>query len=414
MGPSAAPRAEGSPRSCGWCWGALFFWGGGLRGAQVGDFRDPCAVADQRGMRDVADQFCGTYDLLSGEDVSAASPEAGAAPGSSHAEASALKTKVDTLLRVLAGEVAMSPAAAPAGLEGEVLAGVQASRGDVFAALARVLCASAALSAPGAAGAEAAPKVSNAATGGAPVNGLHGDAGLLDAWRAAPAAVAVGGGHAGTLPSPVATAASSLLLLKDNTVLVDPSPGAGGPIARETNVVPLPSGATTVLTLALWARAGSLPVCTNRAGEPVAPFAVRSRVWGNYRATGSWYAGRISSVNPDGTFGLTYDDGDTEANVPEECVSDRKVRAPFAVVPAPALRVWALQVTALPPQRCHHGGRRYHGFIAIVACCSQSVCFLPPLLLPPPPTPPLARPASSPPGSCPLAKRTAVVDPARC
>ncbi len=353
--------------------------GWGVAGRQVLDFRDPCQpTGSAAGMRDVADQFSGSYDLLSGE-------ESGRGPGDALHRTVPKGTPVSEgvtaiLTRILRSE---RPLVVPRPLPGTVTPPVSADfslavdvareldgcKGDAFSCLARLLSGD---GERGGAGAGAMPTTPPPAVVTAAVHAtrdLRGGAGagsepgraspaaspafasddlaspLLNAWWA-PTGTGAGAGVMGTgagagaggagagavgggcsLPSPVATSASSLLFLKSNTVLVDPSPGAGGALHRETNVVPLPPEACSLVTIATWVRVDALPPCTNRLGETVAPFRVQSRVWGNYRATGSWYAGRITAVNPDGTFGITYDDGDTEANVVEECISDRKVCA---------------------------------------------------------------------------------------
>ena len=45
------------------------------------------------------------------------------------------------------------------------------------------------------------------------------------------------------------------------------------------------------------------------------PFTVGDRVEGAYEGGPGWYPGAVSAANADGTFAITYDDGDTEAEV---------------------------------------------------------------------------------------------------
>ena len=295
---------------------------------QVGEFRDPCSFGGTSvGMRDVADKFSGNYNLLSGEEVSSkasSNPDTAPAPD---------PDVVARMHRVLSMEGGGAPLAAP------TLAAVQSTlqqyNGDVFACLSQLLAQQNAVSTAVTCGSD---------DGDSPAAAVSSN--LIEAWSAGGGGTGVRGSSASTvasatpLPTPVAHAASTLYLLKANEILVDPSPvqrpasspTSGGGIGRESNSVALPPEATTCLTIAMWVKVESYPQCTNAAGDVVAPFQVRSRVWGNYRATGSWYAGRITVVNPDGTFNIVYDDGDSEINVAEECVSDRKVRSWWCAV----------------------------------------------------------------------------------
>ena len=48
------------------------------------------------------------------------------------------------------------------------------------------------------------------------------------------------------------------------------------------------------------------------------PADVGLRVMGNYQGLGSWYSGIVSESGVDGTYSITYDDGDAEICVPPE------------------------------------------------------------------------------------------------
>ena len=60
-----------------------------------------------------------------------------------------------------------------------------------------------------------------------------------------------------------------------------------------------------------------------------AQFAVGDKVRANYKGIGKWYPSQISRNVGDGTFDITYDDGDREDGVAEEMIERRKVKAAF-------------------------------------------------------------------------------------
>ena len=60
-----------------------------------------------------------------------------------------------------------------------------------------------------------------------------------------------------------------------------------------------------------------------------AQFAVGDTVRANYQGKGKWYPGQISRNAGDGTFDITYDDGDREDGVAEEMIERIKVKAAF-------------------------------------------------------------------------------------
>ena len=47
-------------------------------------------------------------------------------------------------------------------------------------------------------------------------------------------------------------------------------------------------------------------------------FDVGARIEGNWKNYGTWYKGKITKQNADGTYDIVYDDGDSESNVKEE------------------------------------------------------------------------------------------------
>lgn len=57
-------------------------------------------------------------------------------------------------------------------------------------------------------------------------------------------------------------------------------------------------------------------VFINRLSRGNDVFAVGQPVTANYQGKGSFYSGKISAVNNDGPYDITYDDGDFENNVP--------------------------------------------------------------------------------------------------
>lgn len=49
-------------------------------------------------------------------------------------------------------------------------------------------------------------------------------------------------------------------------------------------------------------------------------FNENQQIEGNYRGRGRWYPGRISGINPDGTFNIDYDDGEIERHIGEHYI----------------------------------------------------------------------------------------------
>lgn len=50
--------------------------------------------------------------------------------------------------------------------------------------------------------------------------------------------------------------------------------------------------------------------------ESAALFSVKDRVEGQFRGGERWYPCTVKAVNSDGTYNLSYDDGDEEQRVP--------------------------------------------------------------------------------------------------
>ena len=67
--------------------------------------------------------------------------------------------------------------------------------------------------------------------------------------------------------------------------------------------------------------ADSQSTITRANGVPgEASWGVGDRVEGNFASQGSWFPGRISKINPDGTFDLRYDDGDFEMGLAKHLI----------------------------------------------------------------------------------------------
>ena len=127
-----------------------------------------------------------------------------------------------------------------------------------------------------------------------------------------------GAGVGVTVPAPVTTGLPGCLDLSTNTYYA-----AAEPLPTQPNVLPLPSDVGTSVSISLWMRmqATGLSDGVDVLQFPLAP---GTTVWANFKASGSWYSGRVVGVNSDNTYHIAYDDGDTELSVPEECLSDRK------------------------------------------------------------------------------------------
>ena len=67
-----------------------------------------------------------------------------------------------------------------------------------------------------------------------------------------------------------------------------------------------------------------------------AAFAVGAAVEANYREKGTYYPGRITAMNEDGTFGVLYDDGEGELGVVAAQIRPKAAPAPEAAAPQAA------------------------------------------------------------------------------
>ena len=113
-------------------------------------------------------------------------------------------------------------------------------------------------------------------------------------------------------------------MIADNTyALPEQQSPPEAAVVTQPNVLTLPNDIGQALSIAFWVR-----VLGTGADEPAEvlkfPLSPGTPVWANFKSSGSWYSGRIVSINSDNTYHVAYDDGDTELSVPEECLSDRK------------------------------------------------------------------------------------------
>jgi len=78
--------------------------------------------------------------------------------------------------------------------------------------------------------------------------------------------------------------------------------------------------------LQLWRYMGA--IAASEAGNQV--YALDEAVEVRWRKGGKWYPGHVSEIAPNGTYSISYDDGDTENEVTAEFMRQR-VRAPVVV-----------------------------------------------------------------------------------
>jgi hypothetical protein len=98
--------------------------------------------------------------------------------------------------------------------------------------------------------------------------------------------------------------------------------GAGGTTATPTGTAPATPTATPTGTTATATPTGTATATAAAAAAPALAKGDRvSAQWTN----GSWYPGKISAVNADGTYDIAYDDGDRSKSLPASKV--RKAKA---------------------------------------------------------------------------------------
>jgi hypothetical protein len=290
---------ECSHVGCGCPWWAL----------QVGEFRDPVGIPASVAMRDLVDRFSGRYDLVSGQDPARAAPTR-VAHGLEDGGRQLLQSAICATLSVeKAGDAS----------EAAVAAAMAKCNGDAM------LCLGMLLSGPGP-GVDVGTSVGVHASVPDSALGAARTPAILEAWVSGRAVTSK---HGGAGPQPVAQGASTLHILSRNAIVLPSlrsvTQSSNDGVEQESNVVHLGDQGTSVVSVSFWMKVGVLPSPAGTRGVVCEPFNVGSRIWGNFRTTGSWYAGRIARVNNDGTFNIVYDDGDTETNVMEEYISDRKV-----------------------------------------------------------------------------------------
>ena len=77
-------------------------------------------------------------------------------------------------------------------------------------------------------------------------------------------------------------------------------------------------------------------VGAGRIADEQTAFTVLQKVECNYGGEGKWYPGSIAKVNSDGTFNISYDDGDSEENVPADRIRSLRDAAEPAAIAASA------------------------------------------------------------------------------